>query len=860
MISRRCASLVPFLSAAGLLLAGMFFVLTGAGRAVAAPKARVVYVAPNGNDAWSGRLAAANAARTDGPLARLARARDAVRQLKARPGGLTEPVTVTLRGGVYPLSAPLSLTQQDSGSEACPVSYVAYPGEQPVLSGGRAITGWHPWRGQIMCVPLPEVKAGSWTFRSLFANGRRQTRARYPNVDPTDPCRKGFLYVRRGTEHHTVGSIHNRGDTLEYDLTAPAAGNYAVWLRYTMKAYAGLADMSGHTSLAVDGGTPAPLLNLPETGSWSAYQWARTATLNLSAGKHKLRWRNDRGGAYTLAGLVLTDDPAWAGKEGSLPPVAAGKHLITIDPAEFVHADAVQLTFGLTDVEALPKGEKTTFPYAPGDAKPTWADAPDAEVHIWPAAEACRAYKQITRLEKVDEQAHAITIGGPECRTQLGIGDRYFVENVLEELDSPGEWYLDRQAGMLYYWPPQPLNTVAVTAPVTGRLVQFEGDPAQGQTLSHVRFSGLTFTQTDYAPDDGCVGYKEGSNGVIYLRGAVDCAVENCRFVSNGKAAVVLQGGRGNTISGNDISDSAEGGILVLDSAANTVSDNHIHHLGAVYKHVAGVVIRGSAARDNVVAHNLLHDITRWGVGLMETGTGNVVEYNDMYNTSLETYDTGGIHAYQNDRQFNCHTIIRYNLVHDGVGYSSLMGMPMFDSRGIYIDGFSSGYTITHNLCYRNSASGGIFIQGGHDINITNNISACNGKVQYLHTNFMENGANNEFTNNILFGTDPRIALMWIYKGGEKVTLFDHNLYCHPTGDICYPVANDFAKWQALGFDAHSIVADPGFVNPQADDYSLRPDSPALKLGFEPIDARQIGLLHPRCQCHSPRVPWGTNR
>ena len=782
-----------------------------------------------------------------------------VGQLPAGPGGLTPPATIMLRGGIHRLAAPLTLTPDDSGTRECPVSYVAYHDEKPVLSGGRAITGWQPWQGKIMCASLPDVKAGRWYFRSLFADGQRQVRARYPNVDPTDPCRKGFLYVRRGTERHTVGSIHNLGDTLEYDLTVPAAGDYTVWLRYThnMKAHGGLADMGGRTSLSVDGGTPAPLMNLPDTGGWTAYRWARTATVSLAAGKHRLRWRNDQGGAYTLAALVLTDDPGWAANDGAIPPAAAGKHVLAIDPVEFVHADAAQLTLGLTDVEALPKGEKTTFPYAPGDVKPSWANAADAEIHLWPAAGACRAYKQITRLDKVDEQAHTLTIGGPECITQLGIGDRYFAENLLEELDSPGEWYLDRRSGMLYYWPKQPLRKGEVTAPVTGRLVQFEGDQAQGQTLSHVRFAGLTFTQTDYTPDDGCVGYMEGSNGVIYLRGALNCVVEDCRFVSNGKAAVAFQGGRGNTVSGNDISNGAEGGILLLDSAANTVSDNHIHHLGAVYKHVAGVVVRGPGAQDNLLAHNLVHDITRWGLGLMKTGTGNVVEYNEMYNTSLETYDTGGIHAYQDDRQFNCNTTIRYNLVHDGVGYSSLMGLPMFDSRGIYIDGFSSGYTITHNVCYRNSASGGVFVQGGHDIRMSNNILVGNGGPQYLHTNFMQNGANNEFTRNILCTSDARVALMWIYKGGEKVTRFDRNLYSHPARDICYPVARDLEAWQALGGDAHSVVADPMFANPQADDYSLKPDSPALQLGFEPIDARKIGLLHPRCQCHSPRVPWG---
>ncbi len=112
---------------------------------------------------------------------------------------------------------------------------------------------------------------------------------------------------------------------------------------------------------------------------------------------------------------------------------------------------------------------------------------------------------------------------------------------------------------MLYYWPKQSLSDVEVTAPLAGRLLQFEGDESKGQTLSHVRFSGLTFTQTDYSPDDGCVGYSTGNNGVVYLRGAVCCAIEDCRFVGIGKNAIYLDGGRENGLSGNDISDSAEG-------------------------------------------------------------------------------------------------------------------------------------------------------------------------------------------------------------------------------------------------------------------------------------------------------------
>src|SRR5688500_8456925 len=89
------------------------------------------FVAPNGNDAWSGTLAAPNAAKTDGPFATPAKARDAVRLL--RKHAAAKPVTVLLRGGRYELSEPLAFTPDDSGTKAAPLVFAAYPDEMPVL-------------------------------------------------------------------------------------------------------------------------------------------------------------------------------------------------------------------------------------------------------------------------------------------------------------------------------------------------------------------------------------------------------------------------------------------------------------------------------------------------------------------------------------------------------------------------------------------------------------------------------------------------------------------------------------------------------------------------------------------------------
>jgi len=138
------------------------------------------HVAPNGNDAWSGRLPAPNAAGTDGPLASLRGARDAIRTMK-KASDLTRPVTVLLRGGTYRIRKPVEFLPADSGSEKAPITYAAYPGAKPVISGGIPITGWKQGKDGIWTADVPLAGGGRWRFRELWVNGRRCIPARTPN-------------------------------------------------------------------------------------------------------------------------------------------------------------------------------------------------------------------------------------------------------------------------------------------------------------------------------------------------------------------------------------------------------------------------------------------------------------------------------------------------------------------------------------------------------------------------------------------------------------------------------------------------------------------------------------------------------
>jgi len=158
----RAAILLPILTVGGFVLA-----------ATTSRAQTTFYVATDGSDEWSGRMLEPNQGNTDGPFRSLSRARDAVRELKAREG-LTQPVTVFVRGGAYELDEPLVLTPEDSGAPDCPITYAAYEDERPVLSGGRVISGWRQEDNGLWTVAIPEVKAGEWYFRQLFVRRPHQ--------------------------------------------------------------------------------------------------------------------------------------------------------------------------------------------------------------------------------------------------------------------------------------------------------------------------------------------------------------------------------------------------------------------------------------------------------------------------------------------------------------------------------------------------------------------------------------------------------------------------------------------------------------------------------------------------------------
>ncbi|MHB8995549.1 MAG: right-handed parallel beta-helix repeat-containing protein [Armatimonadota bacterium] len=791
-----------------------------------------IFVAANGKDAWSGTLAAPNAAQTDGPFASLHRA-----QAAARAARINDPkaqVSITLRGGTHFLPEPLLMGPEDNG-----VRWRSYPKETAIISGGVPIQG--PWKSADGKLFTTQVPVGL-DFKLLRVGDDWGVRARYPNFDPAEPYTGGWLFVKRCSKQEgnfgaAVGNIHNAGDFMEWSVDVPADGEYNVFHYYgAHNEPFGRTDMGGRMTFTVDGGEPVVLQILPDTGGWTACKWSpRNATLLLKAGKHTIRWTNTHGGGFNYDAFALCDDNAWTPSGAPPKAPAEGKHLLVVQAETFTKSQGKELTV------AQPASRRH-FGFDAKEMRP-WPKSTEIEMHVFPA------WGWVSSIEPVasfDHEQGVATLAG-DANQELRVGNRYYLENIAEELDAVNEWYLDKGARTLSYLAPDPdFAKRGVVAGVLERLIHLKG-------ASDVSFEGLTFMDMTYSQRMASPYYP--MDAAIWIEDSKDCLIENCRFTRLGGSALNLVGeATGNRFLGNTVEHVGQNGVFMYGKEktfphGNIVAGCHLHHLGLLHKHVAGVSIGArdpslAQAPGNLIAHNDIHDVPRYGIGIKMNQGNNVVEFNDIRNSNLETNDTGGVEScIRNENAAG--NIYRYNLVMDAVGMGTTVDGTILRPHytwGIYLDDHSSHAQIYGNICVRN-VLGGVNIHGGRENLIENNILVDSVKAQLSLNNIGTSMVQNTVRRNIMYRLAPEGQMVQSNGFNDKVfAQVDQNLYWHANEKpaLIY-VGRPLEQWHELGYDTNSLIADPLFVDSASDDYRLKPDSPALKLGFKPIPVEKIG-------------------
>jgi hypothetical protein len=463
-----------------------------------------------------------------------------------------------------------------------------------------------------------------------------------------------------------------------------------------------------------------------------------------------------------------------------------------------------------------------------------------------------------------------------------------FVENIFEELDAPGEWFLDAKSHMLYFYPPAGLGLAhaLIEATQLRSLVEFRG--SEEKPVRFVSLRGLTFRhaartvmdtkepllRTDWAIYRG---------GAIFFEGAEDCAVDDC-FVDQvgGNAVFVNDYNRRIAVRGCHIFRAGASGVCFvgdpraarnplfnysqtnnladLDRTPGPRSNNYpaeclvedclIHLTGRVEKQTAGVTI--DLAQDITVRHCSIYDVPRAGINIGDgCWGGHVIEFCDVFDTVKETGDHGSFNSWGRDRYW------RRNLAEINDWVKQVPALPYLDAVkpvtlrnnrwrcdhgwDIDLDDGSSNYRIYNNLCLH----GGIKNREGFGRVVENNIIVDSGFFPQV----WPTASNDVFRHNIVW-RDYRPARMYPPPWGREVD-----------GNVLHQVAAKTAPAVALrkqsGRDEHSVVADAQFIDAAHGDYRVKESSPALALGFVNFPMDKFGVEKPELKAiaRTPPLP-----
>ena len=359
---------------------------------------------------------------------------------------------------------------------------------------------------------------------------------------------------------------------------------------------------------------------------------------------------------------------------------------------------------GWSFIADTPKGQNGgmfTYDAAKTADRPSrWKNAEDAWLHGYWSFDWADSY---TKIKSVDATAHAIVTQEPHGAYGYTKGKRFYALNLLEELDAPGEWYLDRKAGILYFWSPAPITatervTVSLLDQPLIRLDNASNITIQGLILEDTRGVAVEVTGGEHNRITACTIRNTGLMGVN-IDGGKDNGVTDCTLYDTGQGGINLNGGDRKTLA----------------SAGNFAHNNEIRDYSRwVRCYRPAVAINGVGNR---VSHNLIYDGPHNAIQL--SGNEHVIEYNDVHDVCRETGDVG---AFYMGRDWTMRgNIVRYNYWHNlGGPKAEFGGEGFFDAMGVYLDDAASGTTVFGNVFYK--AGRGVLMGGGRDNAIDNNL------------------------------------------------------------------------------------------------------------------------------------------
>lgn len=508
-----------------------------------------------------------------------------------------------------------------------------------------------------------------------------------------------------------------------------------------------------------------------------------------------------------------------------------------------------------------------------------WADPSGGYIHAMHSAQWGGLIYEITGK---DADGNVTYIGGWQNNRPSKMHDRFrMVENIFEELDTPGEWFHDRKTDTLYFYPPAGLDlaTATVEGVRLSSLIELRG--SQEKPVRHVTFDGFTMRHTARTFMENKEPLLRSDwtihrGGTVFFEGTEHCALRNTFIDQAGANAVFVNNyNRGLHLAGLHIFDCGASGVAFVgdpkavrnpvfrygnphdisktDRTPGPITDNYpmecvlenslIHEVGTVEKQGAGVQI--SMSRRVTVRHCSIYETSRAGINISEgTWGGHVIAGCDVFRTVQETGDHGSFNSWGRDRFWVPQTSVTAREVakHPDLPFLDAMEPTILRHNrwrcdhgwDVDLDDGSSNYIITDNLML----NGGLKLREGYRRIVTNNIMVNNT----LHPHVWYPDSGDVFTGNIVMAAYKPALMSATEQWGQEL---DRNLFASDH--------RDRLRFAANGADGNSIVGDPQFAAPAQGDFTVKNESLARQIGFKNFSMNEFGVRKPSLKAIAER-------
>ncbi|MDP8244636.1 MAG: right-handed parallel beta-helix repeat-containing protein [Candidatus Hinthialibacter antarcticus] len=479
---------------------------------------------------------------------------------------------------------------------------------------------------------------------------------------------------------------------------------------------------------------------------------------------------------------------------------------------------------GWAKIADAPNGNEGGMFTFEGEQPAKWMNAPDVWLHGYWSRDWADSYVKVKRIAP-DE--HAIYTEEPHGVYGYTKGKRWYALNLLEELDAAGEYYIDRESGVLYVWPKKSLKNAEVFVST------LEQPLVQIKNAKNVKIVGLTL---ECSRGDG-----------VEVRDSESIQIAGCTLRNLGQRGVSINGGKLNSVLSCDIYDVVEGGIALNGGDRKTLAPaNHSAVNNDIYRYARCVRTYRPAISlqgvGNRIAHNRIHDGPHTGV--LFGGNDHILENNEVYNLCWESGDVGAFYIGR-DWTMRGH-LVQHNYFHE------INGPHTYGAQCIYLDDAASGVTIKGNI-FQNSGIGA-FIGGGRDNRVENNLM-----VDCDYATHIDKRGEGWANKHIVKGGEWRM-----YEKLDDVK-YNQPPYSERYPTLAnllddrpnYPVGSVFAnnvsyskKWmrnQSVNEEdlllKDNFIAEPtDEINWRKSNFQLPKDHPALKTGYQQIPFDKIGL------------------